>query len=98
MPVAVAADGYKLWYDAVGREDTPALVFPARFRAEFAALGAALADRYRVVRYKPRQVVGEMEAEEEAAGPPPGPSAVPGVGTPGRPCGSDRSARPKVLW
>lgn len=67
MPVAVASDGYKLWYDVAG--DGPAIVFPARFRAEFALLGAALADRYRVVRYKPRRVVGEMEAEEEAGGP-----------------------------
>jgi len=67
MSIASAADGYKLWYEAVG--DGPALVFPARLRSEFAALGAALADRYRVVRYKPRQVVGVLEAEEEAGGP-----------------------------
>ncbi|MBB4930630.1 pimeloyl-ACP methyl ester carboxylesterase [Lipingzhangella halophila] len=69
MPVAVAADGYKLWYDVAGGENVPTIVFPARFRAEFAALGAALADRYRIIRYKPRRVVGEMEAEEEAGGP-----------------------------
>jgi pimeloyl-ACP methyl ester carboxylesterase len=67
MPVAVAADGYKLWFDVAG--DGPTVVFPVRFRAEFAALGAALADQYRVVRYKPRQCVGVMEAEEEAGGP-----------------------------
>ncbi|MFS8198392.1 alpha/beta fold hydrolase [Streptomyces sp. CWNU-52B] len=69
MPVAVAADGYRLWFDAVGDEGLPALVLPARFRAEFASLGAALADRYRVIRYKPRRVVDAMEAEEEAGGP-----------------------------
>ena len=67
MPIAAAADGYKLWYEVVG--NGPALVFPARFRVEFAALGASLADRYRVVRYKPRQTVGVMEAEDEAGGP-----------------------------
>ncbi|HLI35936.1 MAG TPA: hypothetical protein VKV80_01155 [Streptosporangiaceae bacterium] len=67
MTTAVASDGYKLWYDAAG--DGPAIVFPARFRAEHAALGAALADCHRIVRYKPRQVVGLMEAEDEAGGP-----------------------------
>ncbi len=67
MSITSAVDGYKLWYDVVG--DGPALVFPARLRTEFAALAAALADRHRVVRYKPRQVVGVMEAEEEAGGP-----------------------------
>ncbi|GAB2866523.1 hypothetical protein GCM10027176_80310 [Actinoallomurus bryophytorum] len=66
MAIAVAGDGYRLWYDAVG--DGPAIVLPARSRAEFAALGAALADQYRVVRYKPRSVVGVMEPEEEAGG------------------------------
>jgi hypothetical protein len=34
MAIAIAADGYKLWYEVVG--DGPAIVFPARFRAEFA--------------------------------------------------------------
>ncbi|MEH1017868.1 hypothetical protein V6U90_33005 [Micromonospora sp. CPCC 206060] len=67
MPVATTTDGYRLWYEAVG--DGPAIVFPARLRVEFAALAAALADRYRVVRYKPRQVVGVMETEDEAGGP-----------------------------
>lgn len=67
MPVAAATDGYKLWYEVVG--NGPAVVFPARFRAEFAALGASLADRYRVVRYKPRRAVGAIEAEDEAGGP-----------------------------
>lgn len=69
MPIATAADGYRLWYDATGDVDGPAVVFPARFRAEFAALGAALAGRYRIVRYKPRRVVGVMETDEEAGGP-----------------------------
>jgi pimeloyl-ACP methyl ester carboxylesterase len=67
MPVIVADDGYKLWYEVAG--EGPALVFPARLRVEFAALGAALAERYRVVRFKPRHVVGVLEAEEEAGGP-----------------------------
>ncbi|MGH3377673.1 MAG: alpha/beta fold hydrolase [Actinoallomurus sp.] len=67
MAIAIAGDGYRLWYEAMG--DGPVILFPARFRAEFAALGAALADRYRIVRYKPRLVVGEMEPEEEAGGP-----------------------------
>ncbi|GAB3447832.1 hypothetical protein GCM10027570_20740 [Streptomonospora sediminis] len=65
MPIATTDDGYRLWYDAAG--SGPALVFPARFRGEFAALAGALADRYRVVRYKPRRLVGMMEREEEAA-------------------------------
>lgn len=67
MPVASATDGYRLWYDVAG--SGPAIIFPARFRAEFAALGTALADRYQVVRYKPRRVVGEAEPEDEAGGP-----------------------------
>lgn len=67
MAIVVTADGYRLWYEVAG--DGPAIVFPARFRAEFAALAAALAGSYRVVRYKPRSVVGVMEAEDEAGGP-----------------------------
>lgn len=67
MAIAIAGDGYRLWYEVVG--DGPAIVFPARLRAEFAALSAALADQYRVVRFKPRRIVGEMEPEEEAGGP-----------------------------
>lgn len=67
MPIAVADDGYKLWYDVAG--EGPAIIFPARFRAEQAALGASLAGQHRVVRYKPRQVVGLVEAEDEAGGP-----------------------------
>jgi hypothetical protein len=68
MSVVAAVDGYKLWFDATGAPDAPAIVFPARFRDEFAALGTALTEQYRVIRYKPRQVVGVMEAEEEAGG------------------------------
>lgn len=68
MAIAGAGDGYRLWYEVVGG-DGPAVVFPCRFRGEHAALGNALADGRRVVRYKPRQVVGVMEAEEEAGGP-----------------------------
>ena len=67
MAIAVTEDGYRLWYEAAG--SGPAIVFPARFRAEQGALGAALAAGHRVVRYKPRQVVGVMEPEEEAGGP-----------------------------
>ncbi len=67
MSIAAATDGYKLWYDVTG--DGPAIIMPARYRAEFAALGAALSDQHRIIRYKPRQVVGEMEAEEDAGGP-----------------------------
>ncbi|HEX6345262.1 hypothetical protein [Umezawaea sp.] len=68
MATAVTSDGYRLWYEATG--DGPAVVFPARFRAEQAALGDALAaDGRRVVRYKPRQVVGVLEPEEDAGGP-----------------------------
>lgn len=66
MSIVVAADGYRLWYEVVG--DGPAIVMPARFRTEFAALGAALAGGHRIVRYKPRQVVGVTEAEDEAGG------------------------------
>lgn len=67
MATAVADDGYRLWYEATG--SGPAIIFPARFRAEQAALGAALAGGHRVVRYKPRQVVGLLEPEEESGGP-----------------------------
>lgn len=67
MPIAAANDGYTLWYEVEG--DGPAIVFPCRFRAEHANLGTALAEGHRVVRYKPRQVVGLMEPEDEAGGP-----------------------------
>src|SRR5579875_1524996 len=66
MTVAVAADGSRLWYEATG--DGPAIIFPVRFRAETAALGAALAPGRRIVRYKPRRAVGAMEAEDEVGG------------------------------
>src|SRR4051812_1543778 len=66
MPIVRAEDGYPLWYEALG--NGPALVFPARLRTEFAALGAALSAHHRVVRYKPRQVVGVLEADPEAGG------------------------------
>ncbi|MGW3954036.1 alpha/beta fold hydrolase [Streptomyces sp. NPDC004752] len=65
MPIVVADDGYKLWYEVVG--DGPALVFPARSRGEFGSLAAALAGQYRVVRYMPRRVVGLTEPEEDVA-------------------------------
>ncbi|MBA8826341.1 hypothetical protein FHX42_003717 [Saccharopolyspora lacisalsi] len=68
MPITTADDGFKLWHETTG--DGPALVFPARLRGEFATLAAALSDRYRVVRYKPRRLVGLMESENDvAAGP-----------------------------
>lgn len=67
MAIVVRDDGYRLWYEAVG--EGPAVIFPARHRKEFATLGAALADRCRVVRYMPRHVVGIMAPEEEAGGP-----------------------------
>lgn len=68
MATTVTGDGYRLWYEAEG--EGPGIVFPSRMRVEHSALAAALAARgYRVVRYKPRQVVGAMEAEEEAGGP-----------------------------
>jgi hypothetical protein len=66
VPIVAAHDGYKLWYDVVG--DGPAIIMPARFRAEFAALATAFSDQHRVLRYKPRQVVGVMEPEPEAGG------------------------------
>jgi hypothetical protein len=66
VPIARVQDGYRLWYEAVG--DGPAIVLPARYRSEFAALATALSERYRVVRYQPRMAVGEMEPEGEAGG------------------------------
>ncbi|WP_037577600.1 alpha/beta fold hydrolase [Phaeacidiphilus oryzae] len=68
MPITVAADGYRLWYEAVGEAGAPAIVLPVRRRDEFGALAEALAERHRVVRYKPRRVVGEMEPDPEAGG------------------------------
>ena len=65
---AETSDGYGLWYDVVGPEPAPAIVSPVRLRAEFAALGEALGEQYRVVRYKPRRAVGEMEEEPESGG------------------------------
>lgn len=67
MATTVTNDGFRLWYEVAG--EGPAIIFPAQFRAECAALAAALAEGHRVVRYKPRQFVGVMEAEEEAGGP-----------------------------
>ncbi|MEV7006138.1 hypothetical protein [Streptosporangium sp. NPDC051022] len=68
MAITVTNDGYRLWYEAIG--EGPAVVFPSRMRNEHSTLGAALAaSGHRVVRYKPRQVVGQMEAEDEAGGP-----------------------------
>jgi hypothetical protein len=68
VAITVTDDGFKLWYEVEG--DGPAIVFPSRLRAEHGALAAALAaNGYRVVRYKPRQVVGVMEPEDEAGGP-----------------------------
>ncbi|MEO3784197.1 hypothetical protein ABGB12_12755 [Actinocorallia sp. B10E7] len=68
MATTVTDDGYTLWYEAQG--EGPGIVFPSRMRAEHSALASALATHgYRVVRYKPRQVVGAMETEEEAGGP-----------------------------
>lgn len=66
MASAVGADGFRLWYEVTG--DGPAIIFPCRVRAEHAKLGAALADRHRIVRYKPRQAVGVMEDDDEAGG------------------------------
>jgi hypothetical protein len=69
MATTVTSDGYTLWYDVAGG-DGPAIVFPSRMRNEHSTLGAALAaSGRRIVRYKPRQVVGVMEPEPEAAGP-----------------------------
>ncbi|PRY40341.1 alpha/beta fold hydrolase [Umezawaea tangerina] len=67
MAIAVTDDGYRLWYEAEGTG--PAIVFPARFRIEQAALAKALAHNHRVVRYKPRQVVGVLEPDDDAGGP-----------------------------
>lgn len=68
MATAVTSDGFTLWYEAMG--EGSAIVFPSRMRVEHSAVGAALAaSGYRVVRYKPRQVVGAMEAEDESGGP-----------------------------
>lgn len=68
MALIETGDGYTLWYDAAGPEDAAGIVFPVRYRGEFAALGTALAETYRVVRYKPRRVVGEIEDEPGAGG------------------------------
>ncbi|HEY7430998.1 MAG TPA: hypothetical protein VH641_09720 [Streptosporangiaceae bacterium] len=68
MAIAQADDGFRLWYEAAG--DGPAIVFPARFRAEQATLAAALADGHRVIRYKPRQCVGVMEDDPDSGAPP----------------------------
>ncbi|GAA4055374.1 hypothetical protein GCM10022214_03210 [Actinomadura miaoliensis] len=63
----VTRDGFTLWYEVKG--DGPAVIFPSRMRSEHSMLAEALAaSGYRVVRYKPRQVVGVMEAEDEAGG------------------------------
>ncbi|WP_067173452.1 alpha/beta fold hydrolase [Microtetraspora niveoalba] len=68
MAITATSDGFKLWYEATG--DGPAIIFPSRMRIEHSAVGAALtASGYRVVRYKPRQVVGLMEAEDESGDP-----------------------------
>lgn len=68
MATTVTDDGFTLWYEVKG--DGPAIVFPSRMRAEHGALASALAaNGYRVVRYKPRQVVGVMEPEDESSGP-----------------------------
>lgn len=67
MGIAVADDGFKLWYEVSG--DGPAVIFPCRFRAEHGALATALAHGRRVVRYKPRQCVGVMEDDPESGGP-----------------------------
>ncbi|GAA0958228.1 hypothetical protein [Actinocorallia libanotica] len=68
MATTATDDGYTLWYEAQG--EGPGIVLPSRMRVEHSALAAALAAHgYRVVRYKPRQVVGAMEAEEESGGP-----------------------------
>ncbi|MEV0407610.1 hypothetical protein [Actinoallomurus sp. NPDC050550] len=68
MAVTVTRDGFTLWYEVKG--DGPAVIFPSRMRSEHVTLADALATSgYRVVRYKPRQVVGVMEPESEAGGP-----------------------------
>jgi pimeloyl-ACP methyl ester carboxylesterase len=68
VATTVTQDGFTLWYEVKG--DGPAIVFPSRMRNEHSALASALAaDGHRVVRYKPRQVVGLMEPEEDAGGP-----------------------------
>ncbi|MEY9892163.1 pimeloyl-ACP methyl ester carboxylesterase [Catenulispora sp. MAP5-51] len=66
MALIETNDGYTLWYEASGPHDAAGIVFPVRHRGEFAALGTALAETYRVVRYKPRRVVGETEDEPGA--------------------------------
>ncbi len=67
MAIAHADDGFQLWYEAAG--DGPAIVFPARFRAEQATLAAALAGGHRVIRYKPRQCVGVLEDDPHRSAP-----------------------------
>lgn len=68
MATTVTSDGFTLWYEVAG--EGPGIIFPSRMRIEHSALAAALAaSGYRVVRYKPRQVVGLMEAEDESGGP-----------------------------
>ncbi|HEY1915059.1 MAG TPA: hypothetical protein VGH27_05715 [Streptosporangiaceae bacterium] len=66
MTTTAGTDGYRLWYDAVG--EGTAIIFPVRFRAETQALGSALANGHRIVRYKPREAVGVLEPEDEAGG------------------------------
>jgi hypothetical protein len=68
MALIETSDGYTLWYDAAGPPDAAGIVFPVRSRGEFASLGAALAQTYRVARYKPRRVVGEIEDEPDEGG------------------------------
>ncbi|WP_147341143.1 alpha/beta fold hydrolase [Actinomadura logoneensis] len=67
MASVETADGFRLWYEVVG-EDGPAIVLPTRVRGEQGKLAAALSSGRRVVRYKPRQVVGVLEPEDEAGG------------------------------
>lgn len=56
MAEVITSDGYCLWFEVVG--DGPALVFPSRTRQEYHDVAVALSERYRVVRYTPRQVTG----------------------------------------
>jgi hypothetical protein len=68
MTLIKTTDDYTLWYDVAGPDDAPGVIFPIRYRGEFATLGATLSEQYRIVRYKPRRVIGGLEREPGAGG------------------------------
>lgn len=63
MALIETSGGYTLWYDAAGPQDAAGIVFPVRQSTEFAALGEALAETYKVVRYQPRRLIDDADGE-----------------------------------